>query len=264
VTQKLADETKAQFEGADAGRQEAAAQLEAAKASVSEADAQLEKSRADVEEAKARAQLALADEQRLASLVEYCTVRAPFDGVISQRNTNVGNFVPAGSPDKATPVFTLVQTNVVRVFVDVPEMDAAGVDVGDRATIFIEALPEQKLTASVTRTSWALNQTARTLRTEIDIPNESGRMRPGMYVTVTVVLDERENALTLPIKAIATDGGQSFCWVVAAGRGKRTPVQIGLKNATECEIISGLTGDEEVIDAGLSSLQDGQTVAKAP
>jgi RND family efflux transporter MFP subunit len=264
LTQKVADETLSELRAAEAGVLEAAAQLAAARAAVHQAQAQLEKSRADFQAAEAQVAVAAADARRLASLVDYTQVRAPFDGVITQRNTNLGHFVSAGERGAGQAVFTLVHADVVRVFLDVPELDAASVDPGDEAIVVVQALQGKKIFGKVSRMSWALNATARTLRAEVDIPNPSGELRPGMYATVTVVLDRRDNVLTLPNKAIVADGERTFCWQLADGQARQAPLTLGLRTPTESEIVSGLSGNEQVIDSGGANLKQGQAVQVSP
>jgi HlyD family secretion protein len=260
VTQKLADETKAQMLAADAARKEADAKIESAGAAVAASQAQVEKTRADEVAMRARRQVAEADEARAAALVNYLKIEAPFDGVVSQRNADIGYFAQAGGGNAGQPLFIVVRTDRVRVFVDLPEMDAPLADKGDRAVVRVQSLAGRDFSGTVMRTSWALDATTRTLHTEVDVPNEGGELRPGMYAQVTIDLAERENAVVVPAAAVVNQENRPWCFVVEDGKAVRKPVILGIKNGDEIEVASGLSGDEWVIQGKGASLTDGQAV----
>ncbi|SIO32833.1 Barrel-sandwich domain of CusB or HlyD membrane-fusion [Singulisphaera sp. GP187] len=127
--------------------------------------------------------------------VDYLQLTAPYDGVIVSRNANTGDFVlPAtGDPTAmqraphlspggtAAPIYVVNRTDLVRIFVDIPEQDADYAHIGSKATVLARAFRNEELPATVTRTSWALNVQSRTLRAEIDLPNPGGQLLPGMY-----------------------------------------------------------------------------------
>jgi membrane fusion protein (multidrug efflux system) len=116
----------------------------------------------------------------------------------------------------------------------------------------------------VTRTSWDLNPANRSLRTEIDLPNPDLRLRPGMFVTVSILLAERAEVLTLPVTAIVRDGPDNFCCQVISGRIQRTPLILGLRSGKEVEVLSGLLGDETVVLVRADTLKDNQLVEVLP
>jgi hypothetical protein len=113
----------------------------------------------------------------------------------------------------------------------------------------------------VTRTAWNLDATSRTLRTEVDLSNEDGKLRPGMYATARLKVAERSNALTLPKTAVMTVDGKSFCHTIDAdGRVVRTSIETGIRAGDEVEIVSGLAGDEQVIGVNAAAFREGQQV----
>ncbi len=260
VTQKLAEETKAQMLAADAARKEADAKIESSVAAVAGSVAQVEKARADEVAMRARRLVAEADEARAAAMVNYLRIEAPFDGTISQRNADVGYFAQAGGGNAGQPLFIVVRTDRVRVFVDLPEMDAPLADEGDRAVVRVQSLAGRDFAGSVARTSWALDPTTRSLHTEVDVPNAGGELRPGMYAQVTIDLAERENAVVVPGAAVVIQDNRPWCFVLEEGKAVRKPVVVGIKSADEVEIASGLSGDEWVIQDKGASLTDGQAV----
>jgi RND family efflux transporter MFP subunit len=261
VTQKLADETKAQLLAAEAARSEAGAKVESARAAAVGAEAQVDKSKADEAVARARREVAEAQLARAAALVEYLTIEAPFDGTISERHAEIGAFAHAGGTAQARPLFTVVRTDIVRVFVDLPESDAPWANAGDVAMVRVPSLAGREFKGAVTRTSGALDPATRTLRTEIDVPNADGPLRPGMYAQVTLQLDERADVWVVPAAAVATLENGTCSFAVENGKAIRKPVVPGLQAGGEIEIASGLTGSERLVLLGKgASLTDGQAV----
>ena len=170
-----------------------------------------------------------------------------------------GDFVQPATLATAKPLFTVASSDVVRIFVDVPEMEAAQIVVGAKGRIHVQALPKQTIEGTVTRTSWALGPN-RTLRTEVDIPNPQGLLRPGMYASAEIVLQQRDNVLALPLTAVIAGEKQALCCCVQDGKIVRKPITLGLKTAQDVEVVDGLKGDEVVVQAQVGSLQDGQRV----
>ena len=263
VTQKVADETRNQFRSADAARQEAAAMIRSAEAAVAEANAGIEKAQADVIAAKARQTVAESELVRVQTMLAYTEIKAPFAGIVTSRNVDTGHFIPQGGG--SGPLVAVMRTDRVRIFLEVPEIEAAKVDIGDPATIRVQALDAAEFTGEVTRTGWALDEENRSLTTEIDLDNAEGQFRPGMYATTIVQLAVRENVLTLPVPAIARKEDGTFCFVIRDGKAVRTPIKLGLRVGGEWEIASGLSGDATVALAKADTLKDGQSVeAVAP
>jgi HlyD family secretion protein len=264
VTQKLADETLQQMLAADATRSESAAKIRSAKAKQNEALMGVTKAIADLNAAKARLKIAEAELKRVRSLCDYLVIRAPYDGFITERNYDLGALIQAARSSEEKPLFTIVQTDKIRVFIDVPETDAALVESGRKAVIKVPSLGGRVYEGNVTRTAWALQSGSRTLRSEIDIPNETGVLRPGMYANVELTVAEKQDALSLPKAAVVMLDGQSYCMVVTdSGKVTKTAIKVGIRSANEVEIASGLAGGENVIIANAAAFQDGQFVQMA-
>ena len=133
--------------------------------------------------------------------VDYLTLTAPFDGVIVARNANTFDFVfpppatpepwkaPHLSPGCAAPIYVVDRTDIVRIFVDIPEQDANYVQVGTKASVLAKAFRDEPIPGTVTRTSWALTSRADTLRAEIDLPNPNSQLLPGMYAYAKVIIE---------------------------------------------------------------------------
>lgn len=263
VTQKLVDETRNQLRSSEAARQEATAKVKSAEAALRAAVADIDKSRADVVAATARQQVATANLAQSKTMFAYADIKAPFKGTITRRNVNIGHYVHPSNGAQDNLLLVIAQTDKVRVFVDVPEMEAPLVDAGakpDKAAIRVQALGEKAFDGTITRTSQALDEANRSLRVEIDLPNPTGELRPGMYAKVEVLLDERVDVLTLPVTAIAREGSATYCCAVVSGKIERKPVELGLRSGGEVEIRSGIEADQMIVLARADSLNEGQAV----
>lgn len=249
----------------------------AAEASVVASKAAVEKARVDVKAARARAQVSRADEERVAALVGYTRVAAPYDGRVVDRNANQGDYVQPGTGDESgsgrgtrRPLYVVARTDKVRVYVDVPEMDARSVARDTPARVRIQALSDEEVQATVTRTSWSLRPESRTLRAEIDLPNPDARILPGMYAYGKVLID-RSSVRALPMNTVVEIGNQPCCYLYEGGKAVQTPVQTGIDDGKWVEVAKkrvkgewvNFTGDEEVIVGDLSELTDGEPVQVA-
>ncbi|HUQ69984.1 MAG TPA: efflux RND transporter periplasmic adaptor subunit [Planctomycetaceae bacterium] len=264
LTKKVADETRAQLDGADAGRKEVAARIAAVEAHQQEAAAAVEKAKADAVAVRSQLAVAEAEQRRLAAMVEYTSIRAPFDGVVVERNVHTGHLVQAGAGSNR-PLLTVMRIDPVRVVVDIPEIDAVRVSSETKVELKVPSMPGAPYSGTVTRTSWSLNTTSRTLTAEIHVPNADGPWRPGQYVQVKLTVAELENCLSLPKSAIVTQDKQTYCFGVGAdGKVVRLPVALGLQAGSDVEVREGLTGNEQIISVNANAFREGQIVEIAP
>lgn len=283
VDKQVLDESQKQLKSNRADRDAARTAIVAAEATDLARKAEYAKSQVDVAAAKARAKVSHADAQRLAALVSYTRITAPYDGIVVVRNANTGDFVQPGSGDQSaprasadqsgargTPIYVVARTDLVRIYVDVSEKDANFVSKGTKARVRVQALEDTEIEGSLTRTSWSLNVRSRTLRTEIDLPNRDGRLRPGMYA-YGMVLIERPNVRTLPLATIVQIGNHNCCFMYQDGKAVKTPLQTGITEGAWTEVTKKLvngawidvTGSEKVILGELSEIGDDQAVQLA-
>ena len=233
---QVRDETYRQFEEAAAARDQADAMVSETSSSYDQAIADRDRAEVDVESASAQLQVAQAEERDARVLVEYGKIKAPYDGVITQRNVSPGDYLQPGAGSGGRPLFVLEQTDPVRVFVGVPELASYFIHPQDTATIRLQAISGATRDGKVVRTAYSLDPSTRTLQTEIDVPNADDHLHPGWYVTVNIAI-ERKQVWTLPSSAIGVQGQNSFVFFEVDGKPVRTPVIIGPSDDTHTEVL---------------------------
>ena len=235
----------------------AAAQVDVAKARQTAAEADLLAAKADVEVGKMRL-------EELNTLMSYAEIRSPFAGVVVQRRVELGDLVrnSQNSPTTAIPLFVVAQIDKVRVRVAIPERDTPLANVGDSASITLQALPGQTFSGAITRLAGGLDESTRTMLVEIDLPNPDGKLIPGMFGQATILLDSRAEQVALPASAVRYDEkGRSYVYVVDGNDVIQVvDVATGVDDGLQIEIISGLTGRERVVGPLLHRLSAGQKV----
>ena len=261
VTAKLADETLQQMNVADAARDEVKAKILSAKAKQNESRVAIAKAKADLRSIESKLSIAHAEFSRVKSLCEYLQIRAPYSGLISTRNFDPGSLIQLSQANDENPLFTIVQTEKVRITLNVPEAESVLVNQEGKATIKVPALANRTFDGKVARTSWVLNASTRTLQCEIEVANEQGILRPGMYATVELTVAQNADALAVPKSCVVLQDGKPTCFVVSSdGVVSRRPIQTGIISATDVEVLSGLDMAENVISANASAFKDGQKV----
>src|SRR5450432_1294246 len=204
---------------------------------------------------------ATANVRRLEQLESFKHIYAPFTGVIIRRNTDIGALINAGNSGTNQELFVVAQINPIRVYVDVPEIDAPSVRPGVRATIELPSFPGLRFAGKVSRSADAIDPTTRTLRTEIDVPNRDGKLFPGSYAQVHFGVNVAAVRLSVPVNALLFRAeGPRAAVVGADGKIKLKPVTIGRDYGTEVEILSGIDPSESIVLNPSDSLEDGQAV----
>ncbi|MGO9599677.1 MAG: efflux RND transporter periplasmic adaptor subunit [Isosphaeraceae bacterium] len=233
---QVRDETYRQFEEAIAARDQANAMVSEANSSLAQSVADRDRARVDVEAARADLSVAQANEREARVNVEYGQIKAPYDGVITQRNISPGDYLQAGGGTNGRPLFILEQIDPVRVFVGAPELASFFIHDGDTALIRFQALAGVTRVGKVARSGFSLNPATRTLQTEVDLPNAEGRIHPGWYATVTLTID-RKGAWALPSRAIGFHGEQNYyVYLQVDGKPVRTQVILGISDDTYTEV----------------------------
>jgi len=191
--------------------------------------------------------LAAATVEKTKALLAYSQIVAPFDGVVARRLVNRGDLVQAPTGTLMTPLFTVQRIDTIRVFCDVPESDVPLVHIGDPAIVKPSGLEGKPFIGKVTRFSLRLDPETRNMRTEIDLPNPEERLYPGMYAEVSLEMNRRPNALTVPAAAVGSDGDGSFVDTITDNRITQLAIKTGLTDNGRVEVTAGLSEETPVV-----------------
>jgi RND family efflux transporter MFP subunit len=200
--------------------------------------------------------------QRLEALEDFKILKAPFDGIVTTRNTDIGAMVNAGS---GSSLFTVAQIKPLRVFLNVPESMADEVAIGDGADLKLDEFPERTFPGKVVRTAGAIDPTSRTLLTEVDVPNENSQLFPGAYVQVHLSAGARRQSLMIPANTLIFRSEGTMVGVVGAeNKVEVKKIKIGKDLGTHLEVTQGLSPEDQVIVNPSTSLASGQKVRIRP
>lgn len=204
---------------------------------------------------------AQANVARLSELQNYLKVRAPFEGVITLRNIDVGALVNTGN----TMLFRIAQTNLLRTYLNVPQSNASDVHVGQTAALNTAELPDRKFRGTVTRTANALDPASRTLLVEIQVPNPDGKLFPGMYVQVDLNLPRKDPPLMISADTLVVrPEGTMVAALDPTDKVHFQRVVVGRDLGDRIEVLSGLTEGQRAIVNPNDSVQEGVKVKPIP
>jgi RND family efflux transporter MFP subunit len=212
----------------------------------------------DLSAKRAAADAALANVRRLTQLQDFEKVYAPFDGVITARQTDVGALIdPSSSPKE---LFHLASVDKLRVFAAVPETSAAAIKLGGTVTLTSDQYPNRVFRGTITRDSGSIDPTTRTLNVEVDIDNASGDLLPGSYGFLHIPLPGQSAPLTIPANALIFRAQGMQVAVVRDGHAVLVPIKIGHDFGDSVEVVSGVTSRDRVILDPSDSIVDGDPV----
>ncbi len=201
-----------------------------------------------------------ANVRRLQQLVSYQQVTAPFDGVVTERRVEKGDLVSAGSVGQPS-LFTVSQSNILRVKVKVPQTYAGQIATGQTASILVAEIPGEEFKGQIVREAGAINAANRTLQVEVQIDNRKGRLLPGMYAQVKLAVSRLEPTVLIPADALYVDSaGTRVATVDAKHRLHFHSVVLGRNLGTQLEIASGLDAGVTIVRNPSDSLKDGAEV----
>jgi RND family efflux transporter MFP subunit len=208
-------------------------------------------------------EVAQAKLQRTRTLLQYARLVAPFSGVVTARFVDPGAFIPAatsGTPAQSAAVVTLMDFSRLRIQVFVPEPEVPFITNGTPAQVAVEELPGKAFAGSVTRYANALDEATKTMLTEIEMPNPTGALRPGIYASVKLEVERKRHALLVPVQALLVEKAGTSVFTVVDGKAKKIPVQAGFNDGINVEVANGIRDDQPVILIGRQTLNDGQPV----
>jgi RND family efflux transporter MFP subunit len=212
---------------------------------------------------QAAANLAAADANvgRLRNLQGFNQVVAPFDGVVTRRNVDVGDLVNAGNGGTGQALFAVAQVDPLRLYVYVPQAFAQQIKIGDPVTVRLAERGDEKYQGKVARTARAIDTVTRTMQVEITVPNPAGRLIAGSYVQVTLPVNADSPALVVPTNVLLfRPSGTSVALVDGSGRVRLAVVKLGTDFGTSVEILSGLHSTDRIVLNPADSLSDGDVV----
>ena len=209
---------------------------------------------------KAAVDASMANVRRLEQLQSFEKVYAPFDGIVTARNTDIGRLISAGQNTTPQELFHLAAIGKLRVYVSVPEGYSTAIKDGGKATLTLDEYPGRTFEGTIARNSNAIDQATRTLNVEVDVDNPKGELLPGAYVFVHFKVPQNVAALSIPSNTLLFRSEGLRVGVVRNGRVQLVPVKIGRDAGATVEIASGLTPNDAVILDPSDSLASGQEV----
>jgi RND family efflux transporter MFP subunit len=195
---------------------------------------------------------------QLEALEAFKIVRAPFNGIVTARNTDIGDYVASGS---GTQLFRMQQTAPLRVYVNVPQVFANLIEIGTEGDLTLDEFPGRTFLGHVTNTARAIDPTSRTLLTELQVPNETGELFPGAYALITLQVTDNTGILTIPSNALLfRSEGTTVGVVDTNGQVEIRKITISLNLGDKLEISQGLSVTDQVIVNPSDSLANGMPV----
>lgn len=186
----------------------------------------------------------------------YTEIRAPIDGVISERFIKIGNTI-----DVNAPTFQVTSLEPLISYLHVPEREYRRIDPGQEASIFVDALAGEEFAAIVARVSPVVDPDTGTFKISIEVSDPSRRLKPGMFGRINIVYDMHEDALQIPRSAIVEEAGKTAIFVVADDVAERRIIRTGYAESGQIEVLEGLDDVEAFVIVGQTTLKDGATVS---
>jgi RND family efflux transporter MFP subunit len=211
---------------------------------------------------RATVQAAEANVKRLEQLQSFEKIYAPFDGVVTARNTDIGALIDSGSSGGTrTELFHIAQPDKLRVYVNVPEAYAAGVKPGLNVDLMVSEFPGRRFPGTLVRTAEAIDQATRTLLVEVRVNNPTGTLFSGAYAEAHFKLPTAASSFILPVNTLLfRSEGLRIATITNGNHAELRPITVGHDYGTEIEVVAGLSGDESVIVNPPDSLVSGQEV----
>jgi RND family efflux transporter MFP subunit len=214
----------------------------------------------DFEAKKATVAAAESNVKRLEETLAFNKIYAPFDGIITARNTDIGQLIDSGSGGAAKEMFHIQSTRVLRVYINVPQQYSQAAKPGLTADLTLAEFPGRRFKGELVRTAKAIDPASRTLLVEVDINNTTGELFPGAYTGVHLKLPEGIPTFILPVNTLIFRSQGLQIATVAEGKASLVRIVLGRDFGSEVEVVSGLTGQENVMVNPPDSLVEGEQV----
>jgi RND family efflux transporter MFP subunit len=218
-----------------------------------------DQAKSDLAAKKATADASASNVRRLEELQSFEKIYAPFDGIITERDTDLGALIDAGA-NAPKQLFHLASIEKLRVFVPIPEVYSRAANSGAQATLTLDEFPGEVFKGTIVRNANAIDSSSRTLLTEVDVENPQGKLLPGAYVFVHLNLPESIKSVTIPANTLLFRKEGLQVGVVRDGKVELLSVKMGRDYGNSVEIVSGLTSSDAVIVSPSDSLANGAEV----
>jgi RND family efflux transporter MFP subunit len=213
----------------------------------------------DFQAKKAMVESAQSNVNRLLQMQSFERIYAPFDGVVTARNTDVGHLINSGASGPANELFHIAAVNKLRVFINVPQEDSSAARPGLTADLTFQEYPGQRFKGKLVRTADSIDPASRTLLTEVDVDNEGGKLLPGAYTEVHLKAPTSTPSVVLPVTALIFRAqGLQAGLVDSNNRAQLRDIVLGRDYGNEVEVVSGLKPDDRVIVNPPDSLVNGE------
>ena len=206
---------------------------------------------------------AQANVKRLEDLQSFEKVYAPFDGIITARNTDIGALINAGGNVPGKELFDIASTSKLRVYVNVPQAYSRNVTPGARAELTQAEFPGRKFNGTIVRSSDSIDPASRTLLTEVDVDNPLGELLPGAFLSVHLKLSSKVGTVVVPVNSLIFRSQGMQVAVVRDNKAELVPIVIGRDYGNEVEVLSGVTAQDRIIENPSDSLTSGTEVRVA-
>ena len=221
----------------------------------------VDNARGDFAAKKATVDSAAYNVKRLEDLQSFTKVYSPFDGVITARNTDIGQLINSGSASPAKELFHVAATRTLRVFINVPQQYSVAAKPGLSADLTLAQFPGRKFQGKLVRTANAIDLASRTLLVEVDVDNTTGELLPGAFTEVHLKIPADIPTFILPVNTLIFRAqGLQVAAVENNNTAKLLPITLGRDFGAEVEVVSGLTGQESIIASPPDSIIDGEQV----
>ena len=224
------------------------------------AEAQVSAAKSHITANEQRIRVSQAEQGRFKTLYQYAVIAAPFTGVVTKRYANTGSLIQAGtaSQTQAMPVIRLSENSLLRLALPVPESAVPLIHLGEPVDVRVSAL-KRTFPGRIARFADKVDQSTRTMKTEVDVPNPTLTLVPGMYAEVDLITAQRRRVLSVPVEAVDGSGNATRVFVVrSSGTVQIIPVSLGIENAQRVEVLSGdLHEGDDVVVGSRSGLKEG-------
>ncbi len=214
----------------------------------------------DLQAKKAMVDSAAFNVRRLEETQRFQKVYAPFDGVITARNIDIGALINAGGNSPGRELFDIAATGRLRVYINVPEAYSRQMRPGGTAELTLAEFPGRRFPGKIVRSSNSIDPVSRTLLTEVDVDNPAGELLPGAFLSVHLRLNSGAGAVVIPVNTLIFRAEGMRVAVVRGARAELVPIAIGRDYGTEVEVLSGITPQDAIIENPSDSLTSGTEV----